>query len=425
MLQPPFRFLPHFSAQQGIINDVTQTKPALAPDATGRLVIDLDAIASNIEVLRQAAPNSQMMAIVKADAYGHGMLHTVDVALKQGISWFGVAHVNEALTVRSHVATAGYSSDQVRIFTWLMPTDQPWDAVIDADIDVSVSWLWALEQACEAAQRTGKKARVHLKIDTGMSRGGAPLEELPDLAHAAAKAQANGLIDIIGAWSHLSRADDDTPAGNDSTAQHLQIFTRGLQILDDAGITPQLRHLAATAGTLWHPDTHFDMVRPGIGLYGLSPDPKRATSADLGLRPALQLHAQLGAVKRIEAGTPVSYGGTWTAPTDRWLGLVPIGYAEGLPRLASNRTNVCVTTRDGRVIDAPIVGRICMDQFMVDLGTAEGKDAPAQPGDLVILMGTQDGEPTADTWAAAADTINYEIVTCLGGRLQRQWAGKE
>ena len=261
-----------------------------------------------------------------------------------------------------------------------------------------------------------------------MSRAGSTLADLPALASALRMAADDGLVDVVGAWSHMSRADDPSEAGNASTASHVRIFEEGLAILADAGVTPRIRHLSATSGILWHREAHYDMVRAGIGLYGLSPDPAVATSEQLGLTPALELSAPLTSVKVIEEGTPASYGGTWVAPTRRWIGLVPLGYGDGILRAASNQARVVVHTASGP-FNAPLIGRVCMDQFMVDLGPAEGSpgtptarsgQAPAIPGDIATLFGSGiSGEALADDWAQAAGTINYEIVTHLGAHIPR------
>ena len=213
----------------------------------------------------------------------------------------------------------------------------------------------------------------------------------------------------------------------------MRIFEEGLAILADAGVTPRIRHLSATSGILWHREAHYDMVRAGIGLYGLSPDPEVATSEQLGLTPALELRAPLTSVKVIEEGTPASYGGTWVAPTRRWIGLVPLGYGDGILRAVSNKARVVVHTASGP-FNAPIVGRVCMDQFMVDLGpaggdagapTARSGQAPAAPGDTAMLFGSGiGGEALADDWARAATTINYEIVTRLGAHIPRAYVGE-
>ena len=390
--------------------------------------VDLAAIRHNLGVLRAAAPGALQLATVKANAYGHGLVPVALAALDGGADWLGVAQLAEAFALRRGLDEAGVARADAPLLAWISTSSSDFSAAIEADIDLSVSWTWVLADICAAAREVGRPARVHVKIDTGMSRAGSTLADLPALASALRMAVDDGLVDVVGAWSHMSRADDPSEAGNASTASHVRIFEEGLAILADAGITPRIRHLAATSGILWHPEAHYDMVRAGIGLYGLSPDPAVATSEQLGLIPALELRAPLTSVKVIEEGTPASYGGTWVAPTRRWIGLVPLGYGDGILRAVSNKARVVVHTASGP-FNAPIVGRVCMDQFMVDLGQAEGSpgtptarsgQAPAAPGDIAILFGSgADGEALADDWAQAAGTINYEIVTHLGAHIPR------
>lgn len=390
-------------------------------DYPSSAAVDLAAIRHNLGVLRAAAPGALQLATVKANAYGHGLLPVARAALDGGADWLGVAQLAEAFTLRAGLVEAP-------ILAWISTSSSDFAAAIEADIDLSVSWTWVLADICAAAREVGRPARVHVKIDTGMSRAGSTLADLPALASALRMATDDGLVDVVGAWSHMSRADDPSEAGNASTASHVRIFEEGLAILADAGITPRIRHLSATSGILWHPEAHYDMVRAGIGLYGLSPDPAVATSEQLGLIPALELRAPLTSVKVIEEGTPASYGGTWVAPTRRWIGLVPLGYGDGILRAVSNKARVVVHTASGP-FNAPIVGRVCMDQFMVDLGQAEGSpgtptarsgQAPAAPGDIATLFGSgAGGEALADDWAQAAGTINYEIVTHLGAHIPR------
>lgn len=393
-----------------------------------RAVVDVAAIKHNLSVLRAAAPGALQLATVKANAYGHGLVPVALAALDGGADWLGVAQLAEAFALRHGLDEAGVARADAPILAWISTSSSDFAAAIDADIDLSVSWTWVLADICAAARTVGRPARVHVKIDTGMSRAGSTLADLPALAAALRMAADDGLVDIVGAWSHMSRADEPSEAGNASTASHVRIFEEGLAILADAGITPRIRHLSATSGILWHPEAHYDMVRAGIGLYGLSPDPAVATSEQLGLIPALELRAPLTSVKVIEEGTPVSYGGTWVAPTRRWIGLVPLGYGDGILRAASNRARVVVHTASGP-FNAPLIGRVCMDQFIVDLGQAEGKpgtptarsgQAPAALGDIVTLFGSvAGGEALADGWAQAAGTINYEIVTNLGAHIPR------
>lgn len=397
-------------------------------DYPSSAAVDLAAIRHNLGVLRAAAPGALQLATVKANAYGHGLLPVARAALDGGADWLGVAQLAEAFTLRRGLDEAGVTRADAPILAWISTSSSDFAAAIEADIDLSVSWTWVLADICAAARQVGRPARVHVKIDTGMSRAGSTLADLPALASALRMAADDGLVDIVGAWSHMSRADDPSEAGNASTASHVRIFEEGLAILADAGVTPRIRHLSATSGILWHPEAHYDMVRAGIGLYGLSPDPAVATAEQLGLIPALELRAPLTSVKVIEEGTPASYGGTWVAPTRRWIGLVPLGYGDGILRAVSNRARVVVHTASGP-FNAPIVGRVCMDQFMVDLGQAEGSpgtptarsgQAPAAPGDIATLFGSgAGGEALADDWAQAAGTINYEIVTHLGAHIPR------
>ncbi|WP_439822902.1 alanine racemase [Actinomyces ruminicola] len=421
------------------------------PATTSRAVVDLDAIAHNAHVLA-AVGGVPWMAIVKADAYGHGIGQVSTTCLRAGATWLGVAQLAEALRLRARLDDAGIArpsrnpdavptSTRPRLLCWLLPVltpeqaaapGSPLRAALAAGIDLSVSTraqLYAIVAAARAeaagSPDAAAPARIHLKVDTGMSRGGATSADLPALAAAAKTAEQDGAIAVVGLWSHLSRADE--PASG-STEKHLSRFLAAERVVTASGLNPRVRHLAATAGLLWHPDTRLDLVRIGIGLYGLSPDPAVATSTALDLRPAMRLEAPLAQVKCIPAGQAVSYGGTWRAPTDRWLGLVPLGYADGIPRAASNGGPVAVNG-----LRAAIVGRVCMDQVVIDLGpatTPEGAplDPPAAPGDTAVLWGDPAGDsvtPTADDWAQVCSTINYEIVTRLGERVPRVFTGRD
>nr|WP_257210608.1 alanine racemase [Actinomyces ruminis] len=420
------------------------------PATTSRAVVDLDAVAHNAHVLA-AVGGVPWMAVVKADAYGHGIAPVAITCLRAGATWLGVAQLAEALHLRALLDDAGVArpsrnpdsvptSERPRLLCWLLPVltpDQaaapgsPLRAALAAGLDLSVSTRTQLDAIVAAARAeladspdaAAAPARIHLKVDTGMSRGGATPADLPALAAAAKAAEQDGIIAVVGLWSHLSRADE--PASG-STEKHLSRFLAAERVVAEAELNPRVRHLAATAGLLWHPDTRLDLVRIGIGLYGLSPDPAVATSAALDLVPAMHLEAPLTQVKRIPAGQAVSYGGTWRAPTDRWLGLVPLGYGDGIPRAASNGGPVAVNG-----LRAAIVGRVCMDQVVIDLGpatTPEGSplDPPASPGDIAVLWGVPDAvTPTADDWAQVCSTINYEIVTRLGARVPRVFTGRD
>ena len=422
--------------------EASATRPSLPGAATSRAVIDLEAVAHNGRRLAQVA-GVPWMAVVKADAYGHGLGPIALTALSVGASWLGVAQLAEALALRTLLdeadvdRPAGEPSGQApRILTWLLPVmdparaaaeDSPLRAALAADLDLSVSTLSQLDALSAAARAQATTARLHLKVDTGMSRGGAMAEDLPALATALRQAEDEGVVDVVGLWSHLSRADEPTSG---STEQHLERYRQAEQIVQEAGLRPSIHHLAATGGLLWHPEARMDLVRAGIGLYGLSPDPSVATSSELGLQPAMRLESALVQVKRIDAGQAVSYGGTWCAPTDRWVGLVPLGYSDGIPRAAGSTGPVSV----GGLMSS-IVGRVCMDQVVIDLGPARDETgallpAPAQVGDTAVLWGAPDAVgqetvPTADEWAQACGTVNYEIVTRLGARVPRCYVGAE
>lgn len=392
---------------------------------TARAVIDLDAIAHNGQLLGKTA-STDWMGIIKADAYGHGTLPVARACLNAGATWLGVAQLSEALQLRKLLTAGG--EEHARILCWLLPPRSPQEAAAEnsalrravrQEIDLSVPSPDVLAAIVAAARAEHTVARVHLKVDTGMGRGGATDEALPALAAAVKRAETAGDVTLVGLWSHLSRADEPNSG---STETHLKHFLHARETVQAAGLYPQICHLAATGGALWHPDTRQDLVRLGIGLYGLSPNPDVASSEQLGLRPAMRLEARLTQVKTIAAGQPVSYGGTWTAPTDRWIGLVPLGYGDGLPRAASSCGPVSVGGQRTQ-----IVGRVCMDQVMIDLGPAiAGAEAPAQPGDVAVLWGDPQlspGVPSADDWAAAVGTINYEIVTRVGPRVPRVYVG--
>ena len=363
-------------------------------------VVDLAAIRHNVATLRSLVESAQLMTVVKADGYGHGMIPVARAAREAGADWIGAAVLDEALSLRA-------AGDTGPIFCWLTTPGEPVAQAIAAGIDLSAAAPWEIAELAEAV--ADRPARVHLKIDTGMSRGGAVPEEWPALIRAAQAEVKTGRIEIVGIWSHLASSDEPKSPVNEA---QLASFVSAIEVAASLGVDPPLKHLANSGGTLALPETHFNLVRPGIATYGLSPFGHALTSAELGLRPAMTLRARLAMVKRVPAGAGVSYGLTWTAPRPSTLGLIPLGYGDGLPRHASNSAPVQVAgQRHG------IVGRICMDQCVVNL-----EDDPAVAGDPVVLFGSGvNGEPTADDWADAAGTINYEIVTRLGARVPRRY----
>lgn len=376
-----------------------------------RAVVDLDAIRHNTGLLAAHAPSSAVMAIVKADGYGHGLLPVAHAALAGGASWLGVAQVSEALTLRAAGITAP-------LLTWLYAPGAPLGRAITAGVDVSIPAAWALEEVLAAVAATGRTARIHLEVDSGLGRSGVMPRDLPALLRRALTAQASGAVEVVGVWSHLARADEP---GHPSVRAQAAVFEDAVRTVERAGAHLEVRHLAASAAVLTEPSVHYDLVRPGISVYGLSPIPDRATSAQLGLRPAMRLEAQLSVVKPVPEGQGVSYGHDYITPRPTHLGVVPIGYADGVPRHASNTGPVQVGGRRFTV-----AGRVCMDQIVLDLGAAPGPDGPDTAGDVAVLFGAgDDGEPTAQDWADAAGTISYEIVTRVGPRVPRVYVGGE
>lgn len=367
-----------------------------------RAVIDHAALRANVERLREAAGPAEVMAVVKADAYGHGILPVSRSVLAAGATWLGVAQLGEAIALRA----AGIEAP---LLSWLYGPGAPLAEAIEAGIDISAAAPWALTELAAAARKTARPARVHLKVDTGMARGGAWPTAWAELVDHAARLAAEGTVEIVGIWSHLARADE--PA-RPATDQQLATFTDALARAERAGVRPQLRHLAGSSGTLLHPATHFDLVRPGIAVYGLSPAPEVAGAVELGLHAAMRLEAEVVLTKDVPVGTPVGYGHTYDTPQPGRLALLPLGYGDGIPRHASNSGPVQLGTHRARV-----AGRVSMDQIVVDLGPT-GTDVNV--GDVAVLFGdARDGVPTAQDWADAAGTISYEIVTRLSGRVPR------
>jgi alanine racemase len=371
------------------------------------IVVDLGAIRRNVGRLRDLVTpdGADVMVVVKADGYGHGIVESARAARAAGAPWLGVATIEEALLLRD-------AGDTGRLLSWLTVPGDDWAEAIDRDVDVTAYSLAELDEIRAAV--TGNPARLQLKIDTGLSRGGSTEQDWPDLVAAARAGEADGVWRVTGLWSHLACSDEpEHPANQRQEAA----FHDALEAARHAGLRPEVRHLANSAAALLRPSSRFDLVRCGIASYGL--DPAAGLSPDLGLEPAMTVTAPLALTKRVSSGAGVSYGHTWNAPGETRLGLVPLGYGDGVPRHAGNSAEVWVA--GGR---RPVRGRICMDQFLVDLGDEAGPDGGPRPGDEVVLFGTgAAGEPTADDWARACGTIHYEIVTRMGGRLHRRYVG--
>lgn len=363
--------------------------------------VDLGAVAGNIARLRRSVGDRQLMAVVKADAYGHGVAAVAPAARAAGADWLGVALPAEAVALRR-------AGDTGPLMAWLFaPGDDLVDAV-DLDVDLSASAPWAVARVVDAARAAGRRARLHLKIDTGLGRSGAAVRAWPDLVVAALAAERSGHVEVVGIWSHLACGDEPDLV---VTRQQCAVFDEALATARKLGVQPPLRHIAASGAALLDAATHYDMVRCGIAVYGLAPGPGMGTSADLGLVPAMSVAASVAGIKRVPAGQGVSYGLTYRTERPTTLALIPVGYADGVPRTGSGRLPVAV---NGRTF--PVAGRIAMDQFVIDVG-----DHDVAPGDPVLLFGADPAlGPTADDWAAACGTINYEIVTRLGDRIGRQ-----
>ena len=368
--------------------------------------IDLAAVRSNIRRMREVVGPAEVMAVVKADAYGHGMVECARAAVSAGASWLGAALPEEALALRA----AGL---ELPILTWLHAPGDPFAELVAGGVDISVSGPWALREIIDAVHDVGRPARIQLKIDTGLGRNGIQPAEWPAVVAQALRAQAEGLVSITGIWSHFACADEP---GHPSIALQLAAFHEAVAQAEAAGLTHVLRHMANSPASLLIPESRFDLVRCGLTSYGVSPVPEVGSPADFGLRPAMTLVGRLASVKEVPAGHGVSYGHTYHTTRPTRLGLVPAGYADGIPRAASGVGPVWIAGQRHT-----IAGRVAMDQFVVDLG-----DQEAEAGDEVVLFGPGDrGEPTAQDWAEAIGTIAYEVVTRIGPRVPRVYLNAE
>ncbi|MBA8793182.1 alanine racemase [Friedmanniella endophytica] len=391
-----------------------------APDPGGGLIdpgtgwaeIDLDAFAANLDALRAHLRRSRpddpadLMVVVKADGYGHGMVPMARAARDHGVGWLGVATPGEALALRA-------AGDTGRVLAWLYGPADDLTPAVGARVDLAAHSPDHLDRLAAAARATGVRARVHLKIDTGLSRNGCRPEDWPGLCRRAEALEQTGALEVEAVWSHLACADEP---GHPSVAAQLDRFAEAVGVATAAGLSPRLRHLANSPATLIVPEAHHDLVRVGIAAYGVDPAPGLAARAGVTLTPVMTLRARLAAVKRLQPGDGVSYGHRWVADRPTTVGLVPLGYADGVPRTAG-LTGIAVRV-DGN--PAPIRGVVCMDQFVVEVGP------DAAVGDPVVLFGrAARDEPTAETWAEALATIGYELVTRVGPRVPRVPVGRD
>lgn len=366
------------------------------------ITVDLAAIRSNISRLAGIMPGVAQMAVVKANAYGHGAVPVARAAREAGAAWLGVALPAEAVQLRE-------AGDSGRILAWLMvPGDDDIATCVGLDVDLSASAPWAVDEIADAAAALGRRARVHLKIDTGLGRSGCmPGDWEHLLTHALSRPEH---IEIVGLWSHLSLAGSPGHAATDS---QIAVFDDACATAVAMGVSAEVRHLASSGAAITRPDTRYDLVRLGIAIYGLSPGGEIAPPwpDGLDLDPAMTVRARIASVKRVPAGHGVAYGLTWQAPAETGLALVPVGYADGIPRSVQGSS---VSVGDVRYT---VVGKVAMDQFVIDVG-----DAAVTPGDEVVLLGDgRRGEPTAQEWAPGDDTIVYEAATRMGARIPRRF----
>lgn len=372
------------------------------------IVVDLSVIKRNVEQLCEAvaahADGPAVMVVVKADGYGHGIFGSARAARAGGATWLGVAHRDEALDLRE-------DGDTGRILAWLAMPGEDFGPLIEADVDVAAYSVAQLGEIVEAAKTLDRPARVHLKVDTGLSRGGVPMSGWKALATAARTAEVDGHVVVAGIWSHLACSDEPDHPAND---EQEEAFESALAVAEEIGLTPEVRHLSNSAAALLRPSAWYDLVRIGIAAYGLTPAPGVVSSEGLGLVPAMTVRAKAALTKDIAVGDSVSYGHTFTADRPMRVALVPLGYGDGIPRHASSTAKIQSRGKTGGVL-----GRVCMDQFVAEVprGTLAG--------DEIVLFGPgANGEPTAQDWAEACGTISYEIVTRIGGnagRAERRW----
>ena len=364
--------------------------------------IDLGALAHNVRVLKERTSGRKLMVVVKADAYGHGLVKCAQAAVNAGADYLGVALLEEAVALREGNVPGP-------ILAWLNTPNDRFAECLARDIDLSVNSLATLKAISNAAYSVDRVARIHVKVDTGLNRNGVTLSDLPELILALRKAEDEGTVKVIGVMSHFAYADEPS---NPTIAIQISQFKQAVDLLEAAGLELEFKHLANSAATLGLPETYFNMVRPGVAAYGVSPGEEVGLATDFDLKPVMTLTAPIVLLKKVPAGSGVSYAHQYHTSADTTLALIPAGYADGVPRSATNKGPVLV---GGEI--RKVAGRVCMDQFVLDVG-----DLDVSLGDEVILFGDPSrGEPSVEDWAIAADTISYEIITRIGPRVHREF----
>lgn len=364
--------------------------------------IDLGALAHNVRTIKSLIGGKKLMVVVKADAYGHGLVKCGQAAVNAGADYLGVALLEEAVALREGNVPGP-------ILAWLNTPNDRFAECIARDIDLSVNSLASLKGIANAAYSVDRIARVHVKVDTGLSRNGVTLADLPELIVVLKKAQEEGTVNVVGVMTHFAYADEPS---NPTIASQVTGFQSAVDQLEAAGFNLEVRHLANSAATLGLPHTYFDMVRPGVAVYGVSPGPEVGKATDFNLQPVMTLTAPVVLLKDVPAETGVSYAHQYYTDSDTKLALIPAGYADGIPRSASNQGPVLI---GGEI--RKVAGRVCMDQFVLDVN-----DLDVKLGDEVVLFGDPSrGEPSVEDWAEAAGTIAYEIITRIGPRVHREY----
>lgn len=378
-----------------------------------RADIDLSALAHNVrELCRLTSPAAAMMAVVKADGYGHGAIRVSETALKSGARWLAVARMNEVVQLRD-----GGIDAPLLLFGQCLPEYVAY--LIDHDVRASVSSIEPAQHLSDEAVRLKKRLKIHIKVDTGMGRLGVisdPLLTTESFASRMEQAAQSVLtiskqphLEVEGIYTHFARADSADKA---SANKQLELFMELLDQLKQHGFEVPLRHTANSAATIELPESHLDLVRPGISLYGLWPSAETDRQR-IELQPVMSLKSSVIQVKEVPTGFKVSYGSTYKTPSRTRIATIPVGYADGYDRILSSRGSMLV-----RGVKVPVVGRVCMDLTMIDVGDVDGVES----GDEVVLLGRQrDEEISADDIAGLLDTINYEVVCTITSRVEKNY----
>lgn len=362
--------------------------------------IDLGALAANVALIKAKVNGPEVMAVVKADGYGHGLIPSARAAVAGGATWLATALLSEAIALRE----AGVRE---RVLTWLNTYDDRFMECVSRDIDLAVNSVESAKAIANAAYNVDRRARVHVKVDTGLGRNGVTFDDLDALIVELQKQSEN--LQVVGVMSHFAYADEPT---NPTIAKQIQVFKDSVDKLEVAGFELEVKHLSNSAATMGLPDTYFNLVRPGVAMYGVTPGDQVGTAASLGITPVMTLKSNIALLKNVPAGTGLSYAHAYYTKDDTTVALIPAGYSDGVPRAASNKGPVLVGGEKRLV-----AGRVCMDQFVLDVGGLNVK-----LGDEVVLFGDPaKGHPSVEEWAAAADTIGYEIITRIGPRVVRDY----